>query len=229
MNELFAPFLRQLEHDLKQPLPGRSAQYGMAPQPRNGGSYSDEPRPDTRRGGVLILLYPKDGALHIPLTLRANYSGVHSGQVSLPGGGQEAGDTDLATTAIREAYEEIGVLPERVTPLGYLSPLFVFASNYLVQPTVAWTPETPEFHPDPYEVALLLETPLLDLLDPDKRRNEVWQLRGQAVQVPYFSLFGQSVWGATAMMLSEFVALPAMHAALIVQTHRIDDDLSPHP
>ena len=213
MKEQFDAFLRQLRFDLARPLPGRDAQYLMAPRPRPGGEFYDTPRPDARRGGVLALFYPHDGAIHLPLILRPTYPGVHSGQVGFPGGGAEEMDDDLAATALRETYEEIGVHPTQVTVLGQLTPLYVFASNYIVQPTVAWTDYRPEFHCDPFEVAQLLEVALHDLRDPASRRTETRTLRGQPIDVPYFAVVGQTVWGATAMMLSELLALPSMNLA----------------
>lgn len=205
--------LARLRADLAGPLPGRAAQWRMAPRPRNMGRFRDEPGPDVREGGVLVLLYPlahKAGPIALPLILRPTYGGVHSGQVGFPGGGREPGDVDLTATALRECYEEVGVEPARIEVLGRLSSLFVIASNYLVQPTVAWSPVRPVFHTDPYEVAALMETPLLHLLDPATVHREMWDLRGAAVEVPYFSVEGQAVWGATAMMLSELLALPAV-------------------
>lgn len=210
MSDPHAPFRDRLRADLAGPLPGRAAQMGMAPRPRPGNNAFEQPRADTRQGGVLILFYPYGGRLTLPLILRPTYTGVHSGQVSLPGGGREAGDADLTATALREAYEEVGVEPGQVQVLGRLSPLYVFASNYLVQPTVAWCAGRPAFKLDPYEVALLIETPLADLLDERNRREESWQLRGYTAQVPYFSIQGQTVWGATAMILSELLALPSL-------------------
>lgn len=211
MSDPYAPFLERLCADLAGPLPGRAAQYSMAPRPR-GGPEQDDPRPDARAGGVLVLLYPYRRRLTLPLILRPTYTGVHSGQVGFPGGGREPEDTDLTATALREAYEEVGVEPERVRVLGQLSPLYVFASNYLVQPTVAWCGGRPRFKPDPYEVALLIEAPLDDLLDRANRREETWRLRGQSVQVPYFGVQEQVVWGATAMMLAELLALPSIRS-----------------
>jgi 8-oxo-dGTP pyrophosphatase MutT (NUDIX family) len=217
MSATFEPFLRQLRHDLAGDLPGQIAQYQMAPQPRpNGALPYDQPRPDARRGGVLILLYPRqrdeedDWAVHLPLILRPTYNGVHSGQVALPGGGFEEGDGDLTGTALREAYEEIGAPADQLMLLGQLSPLYVFVSNYLVFPTVAWTPNPPGFRIDPYEVAQLLETPLVDLLNPANRQREERALRDRMADVPFFAVQGQKIWGATAMMLSELLALPAM-------------------
>jgi 8-oxo-dGTP pyrophosphatase MutT (NUDIX family) len=211
MNQPFEPFLRQLQLDLAGPLPGRAAQYRMAPQPRPSGELPyDQPQPDARRGGVLVLFYPQNDQLYLPLILRPTYNGVHSGQVGFPGGGYEAGDADLIQTALREAYEEVGVPPTSLTILGQLSTLYVFPSNYLVYPTVAWMPTRPEFKLDPYEVDQLLEVPLLHLLNPQNRLEEEWQLRGRVANVPFFAVQGQRIWGATAMMLSELLSLPAM-------------------
>jgi hypothetical protein len=100
-----------------------------------------------------------------------------------------------------------------VTVLGHLTPLYVYASNYLVLPTVAWVDYRPDFRADPYEVAQLIEAPLLDLLDPGNRRIETWELRGRTGEVPFFAIQGQTIWGATAMMLSELLSLRAMSFA----------------
>ena len=213
MSDRFAHFVEQLRRDLSAPLPGQAAQQRMAPRPRSGGDYSDTVRPDTRQGGVLALFYPMDGRVHLALILRPTYSGVHSGQVGFPGGGREENDADLTETALREAHEEIGIDPAQVTVLGQLTPIYVFASNYLVQPVVGWTVQRPSFHPDPYEVALLIEASLDELLDEANQRDETWQLRGHSVQVPYFLIQGQTIWGATAMMLSELLSLHVMQAA----------------
>ncbi len=118
MNEIFGPFLRQLRLDLAGPLPGKEAQYSMAPRPRTGAEFYDTPRADARRGGVLVLFYPQQGQIYLPLILRPTYPGVHSGQVGFPGGGYDETDADLTATALREAYEEVGVHPSEVTVLG---------------------------------------------------------------------------------------------------------------
>jgi 8-oxo-dGTP pyrophosphatase MutT (NUDIX family) len=209
MSERYETFLQQLRQDLAAPLPGRVAQYRMAPQPRPGGEYRDEPGPGARRG-VLVLFYPWQNRVHLPLILRPNYSGVHSGQMGFPGGGHEEIDPDLTATALREAYEEVGVRPDDVTVLGWMSELFVSASNYRVQPVVGWTDYRPRFHLDPYEVAALVEAPLTDFLDPKNHQEEVWRLRNHDVTVPFFNIQDQIIWGATAMMLSEVLDLPAV-------------------
>jgi 8-oxo-dGTP pyrophosphatase MutT (NUDIX family) len=161
----------------------------------------------------LALLYPIEEQLYLVLILRPTYKGVHSGQVAFPGGGFEEGDGDLIQTALREAYEEVGVPANTVTVLGQLSPLYVFASNYLVFPTVAWAPAQPSFKIDPYEVAQLLEVPITALLDPANHQVEPWALRDRLADVPFYYVQGQKIWGATAMMLSELLSLPSMRLA----------------
>lgn len=210
MSDRFGAFLRTLQRDLAGPLPGRESQYMMAPRPRPGGERRDRPRADARRGAVLVLFYPWQKSIFFPLILRPNYSGVHSGQVGLPGGGMEPIDADLTATALRETYEEVGVHPDQVTILGPLTQLYVSASNYLVQPVVAWTDYRPAFHPDPYEVAQLIEAPLCAFLDQANLCEEPWRLRDRDVMVPYYAIAGQIIWGATAMMLSELLTLSAM-------------------
>jgi 8-oxo-dGTP pyrophosphatase MutT (NUDIX family) len=218
--ERATPLIAALRTELRATLPGEAAQARMAPSTRTDGTSPGDlnnevfrtPGPDARQGGVLALLYLYGGHVHLPLILRPTYTGVHSGQVGFPGGGREPVDVDLTATALREAYEEIGVSPHEVEVLGHLSPLFVIASNYLVHPTVGWCGHRPAFRNDPYEVALLLETPLAHLLDPATAQREVWTLRGRAVDVPFYQVANQTVWGATAMMLSELLSLSAVQA-----------------
>jgi 8-oxo-dGTP pyrophosphatase MutT (NUDIX family) len=158
-----------------------------------------------RLGAVLALLYDVGGELALVLTRRPDYDGVHAGQVSFPGGRHEPPET-LERTALRETHEEVGVEPERVTLLGALTPLYILPSDYEVHPFVGYhAAGRPAFVPDAREVAAVLEVPLRELLDPASRREEEWELRGMRMMVPFF-LFGEhKVWGATAMMLSEFV------------------------
>jgi 8-oxo-dGTP pyrophosphatase MutT (NUDIX family) len=208
MSDHYEPFLRQLRIDLARPLPGPDAQQRMAPRPRTANHY--ETGPETRQGGVLILFYPHADQIYFPLILRPTYSGVHSGQVGLPGGGHEEIDTGMADTALRETYEEVGVHPSQITLLGRLTPLYVYASDYLVHPYVGWTNYSPEFRPDPYEVAKLIQAPLAKFLVPDTLQEETWNLRGRDILVPFFDIQDQLIWGATAMILSELLALPSV-------------------
>ncbi|HDQ71531.1 MAG TPA: CoA pyrophosphatase [Chloroflexi bacterium] len=188
------------------PLPGVEAQRTMAPSPRQLNLPADA---KPRKAGVLLLLYPVAGALHLALTIRTPTLNHHSGQISLPGGGWEVVDASLQETALREAQEEIGVQSDELEILGPLTPLYIPPSNNMVYPFVAYAPHRPTFQPDPGEVAGLLEVSLSHLLDPRTRREEDWTWRGATLHVPFYALNEHQVWGATAIILAEFLALVA--------------------
>jgi 8-oxo-dGTP pyrophosphatase MutT (NUDIX family) len=113
----------------------------------------------------------------------------------------------LEWTALRETHEELGVDPRSVKVLGGLTPLYIFHSDYCITPYVAARPARPAFVPDPVEVAEVLEVPLLTLLDPAIRREEEWVLHETITRVPFYQMGEHKVWGATAMVLSEFAAV----------------------
>jgi 8-oxo-dGTP pyrophosphatase MutT (NUDIX family) len=165
-------------------------------------------RSDHREGAVLILLYPNwKGELCLVLIRRPEYNGVHSGQIALPGGGREA-DESLQTTALREAHEEIGISQKRITVLGNLSSIYIPVSNFLVYPYVAFHPDYPSFNPDPQEVAEIIEVPLQLFLDETTVRSEMRNHVSLGLtEIPYFAILGHKVWGATAMILSEFIEI----------------------
>lgn len=177
----------------------------MAPRYRTAKDLLPSHQP--KEGGVLILLYPKDGQLYLVLTRRTETVADHKGQISLPGGAYEAGDGSLEETALRETREELGIDLQGLEVLGALTPLYIPRSDYRIYPYVASCPERPAFHPDPVEVAELLEVPLATLLDPATWREEDWEVRGMTVRVPFFQVGHHKVWGATAMVLSELVTL----------------------
>lgn len=210
MNEVLHRFPQDLARDLARPLPGSKAQFAMAPQPRRNADHSDSPSPNAKINGVLLLFYPHKKTIYLPLILRPTYPGVHSGQVSLPGGRIEPEDGDVVKTALRETEEEIGVSPAAVEILGQLSPVYIGASNNIVYPSVGWTGKRPDFCPDDREVAEIIETPLCALLDPDNLHEEQRSLRGRLVTVPYFHVSDQIIWGATAMILGELLELPTV-------------------
>jgi 8-oxo-dGTP pyrophosphatase MutT (NUDIX family) len=192
---------------LQKPLPGLAAQIKLAPEYRVE-SLRVTPPADARPAGVLILLYPYEGVWHFPLMKRTEDGLVHSGQISLPGGSQEAGES-LQETALREACEEVGAACTDVEVLGQLSPIYIPPSNFLVTPTVGYADQRPNFQCDPREVAELIEVPLSTLFDREVVKREPWTLRGATVEVPFYQIGPHKVWGATAMILSEFSLLLA--------------------
>jgi 8-oxo-dGTP pyrophosphatase MutT (NUDIX family) len=155
---------------------------------------------------VLVLLYCRDSELYVILTRRRDDLQSHAGQVSFPGGRNEAPETLLAT-ALRETHEEVGINPQMLEVLGELTPLYIFPSDYEVHPFVAWysNGDQPKFAPNLDEVAEIIEVPLRRLLEPATFQEEMWTIRGYELLVPFFCVNGHKIWGATAMMLSEFV------------------------
>ncbi|MER3401120.1 MAG: CoA pyrophosphatase [Thermoflexus sp.] len=199
--------IHRLRERLRQPLPGPAAQGEMAP-PYRRALLEASPGwpPDARSAAVLILLYPDGEDLAFPLTVRTQHVAHHKGQVSLPGGACEPGEDPVAT-ALRETEEELGPLGAPVTLVGALTPLYVPPSGFLIHPVVGFLPRRPAFQPAPLEVAEVLEATLAWLLDPRSRGEEEWELHGGRWRIPVFRLQGHGVWGATAMILSEFRAV----------------------
>jgi 8-oxo-dGTP pyrophosphatase MutT (NUDIX family) len=155
---------------------------------------------------VLLLLYPFEGGVAVPLTVRASGLARHAGQISLPGGASDPGET-LVATALREAAEEIGIEPASVRVLGELTPVHVIVSGFTLHPVVGVCDGRPIFLPAPHEVAEVLEVSLDDLRDASRIRHATRIREGVAVEYPYFDLLGHQVWGATAMVLGELICL----------------------
>ena len=198
--------LRRIEKGLWAPLPGIPAQLSMVPEPRPGHKAYFEVEDTCRKAGVLILLYPKDGRLRILLTLRTERVNHHRGQISLPGGEQHPGES-IEATALRETSEELGLDLGAVRVLGRLTPLYIPPSNYCIYPIVAHVASPLEFRPQPDEVAEVIEPPVDHLADPVNVLRETWQYGGQDHEVPFYGFEGHKIWGATAMVLAEFLAL----------------------
>jgi 8-oxo-dGTP pyrophosphatase MutT (NUDIX family) len=190
---------------MQLPRPGLLAQARMLPR-RQPGIEPVQQTTQARGAAVLVLIYAIDGALHLVLTRRTETVQNHKGQISLPGGAQEAGES-LIQTALREANEELAIATDGLEILGTLSDIYVNVSNYLITPVVALAPARPTFHPDPIEVTAVIEMPLSLLLDPPARGEEDWEVRGAPVHVPFFIVGQHKVWGATAMILAEFAHL----------------------
>ena len=197
---------RTLRVKLAETLPGVEAQMRFAPMtPRSGwrpGHYPD----DARMAAALLLIYPGERGPSIPLTVRATGLARHAGQISLPGGAADPGET-LAETALREAREEIGIDTSPVLVVGELTPVWVLVSGFTLHPVVGVTHERPAFVPAESEVAEILEVSLEDLRDASRIRRGTRIREGVAVEYPYFDLLGHQVWGATAMILGEFICL----------------------
>jgi 8-oxo-dGTP pyrophosphatase MutT (NUDIX family) len=199
----FESFVNDLREHLRQPLPGHSAHDLMRAEPIGHWRPKLDHKTPPRPGAVLILLYPEDGIVKFPLIRRATYAGAHSGQISLPGGKAEAGET-VVETALREAEEEIGLDRSRAEVLGALTEFFVIASNFTVTPIVAAMRGPIVFKPDPYETAGIIYGDLFDLLREEAvLKKEILAAGQYRMMAPHFEIEREVVWGATAMMLNE--------------------------
>jgi len=191
-----------LRDALARPLPGAEAQYLMAPRPRRQWPQAAV----VRDAAAVLLIYPVEGDATIALTQRAPDLRSHAGQVSLPGGRLEPGE-DYVTAALREAHEEVGADPAMVVPIGALTALPIPVSGHLLHPIVAASLTRPDFVPHDREVARLLEVPLAYLASPESRTLRQWEFEGTPYTVPGFLVGDAFVWGATAMVLAEFLAV----------------------
>jgi len=191
---------------LAEPLPGLPAQLRMAPNPRIWPDADAILRP----AAALLLVYPHGGDWYVPLTVRGSTLRHHTGQISLPGGRLDRPDESIEQAALREAYEEIGLDPAGVEVLGRLTPVPIAVSGHLLHPVVGAAAARPVFTPAAHEVERLIEVSIARLRQPDA---VAWEQRVRAQspeqiqRVPYFEIAGARVWGATAMVLAEFMAV----------------------
>ncbi|NJK96949.1 MAG: CoA pyrophosphatase [Bacteroidales bacterium] len=146
------------------------------------------------KAGVTILLYLKEGNIHFPLIERPVYNGVHSGQISFPGGKTEAGDISMIDTSLRECREEIGVNSTHVKVLGTLTELYIPVSKFEVYPVVAYLEEYTGFIPQPGEVSSILEVPLNLILSETILEEKKVLYNGIEETIPFYNIFGKMVW-----------------------------------
>ena len=193
---------QKLQIRLINNLPGKDEQWRM--RVTSDKSYNfDNTEEDAIQSAVLILLYEENGVICFTLTERTQTVEHHRGQISLPGGARET-DEKLSSTAIREAQEEIGIYAYDVDLIGALSPLFVPVTGFIIKPFVGIINANFDPQPAPEEVETVFSVPVNELLNDDNELQEKRNLRGYDVNIPYFLLSGHKVWGATAMILSEF-------------------------
>lgn len=200
---MFTDFFENLKDELKKDLPGEKAHIKMAPAIRN---YY-KPTNKARKAGVLILLFPKNNELHIAFIQRTEYNGPHSGQISFPGGKYELIDKNIIDTALRESQEEIGINPNLVDIFGKLSPLHIPISNFIVNPIIGMYKTTPIFKIDPKEVKKIIEIKLKDLINPKNCTTKEFKYGDLSFSAPIYNPDNTIIWGATAMMLSEFIEI----------------------
>lgn len=206
-------FIPRLKQALQQPLPGFEAQSRLAHPARK---RLHDPADNAKKAAVLALFFPKNSDWHLVFIQRTTHEkDRHGGQISFPGGRYEPEDQDFQVTALRETEEEVGIAANTIQVLGDLSNLYIPVSNFLVQPYVGYIDYTPEFRPDPGEVAQVLELPFSAFLEERVIRTTHVRLPNQFLlkDVPHFNVNNHVIWGATGMMMCELVAVASKASA----------------
>ena len=200
----FDSFLTHISSLKNIPLGGMESQFKMAPELRRKFSLDDLIKSDAKDSAVLALFYPDKGnQTNFLLTLRASYNGAHSAQISFPGGKTEKSDLNLKETALRETYEETGVLKNDIKIYREITKTYIPPSNFWVTPFIGFLEYTPKFMIN-NEVNEIIEVKLNDLLDDNSiTTKNLTTSYMKNIDVPCFKLNNYIVWGATAMILSE--------------------------
>lgn len=201
-------YIQAISSQLDGQLPGWEAQKAMSPIPEAPYRIKNK---DAKQAAVMVLLHPNindELSLFYIKRTSDNPNDKHRGQISFPGGQKDAVDNDFIDTSLRETHEEIGVDPKDIHILGELSSIFVFASNFFVQPIVGYLPYNPKLRLQASEVQYTIQTPVNQLLSPEAILKKDFKM-GQfnAKNMPYYNLKGEVLWGATAMITSEFLAV----------------------
>ena len=185
---------------LAQILPGSKSHRKMLPQNRHL-AVSTKERSHIKYSSVLLLLFVESKVLNVCLIKRPEHMKHHAGQIALPGGRIEKGETALET-ALRETQEEIGISSEQIEILGSLSELYVQVSQFQIHPFVGWLDKKPDFTINKNEVEKAIFFPLKKM----KNTFEEAELKtiSGTLKVPCILFEGEIIWGATAMILSEF-------------------------
>lgn len=198
-------FVERLRRELQTP-PGETGQLEAMPLNRPLTSEILRSAHSFRRSAVGIILYPNSGSIYSVLIRRPEYDGAHSSQIAFPGGKMDEDDRDLEATARRECFEEIRFPADKGELLGELTQVYIPVSSFLVHPFVFYTPEMPELLPDPREVDGIIHFDIFQLRDESILQQTDMRFKDGLVRrhIPYYAINGHTVWGATAMMLSEF-------------------------
>ncbi len=167
-----------------------------------------QPTPEHRRSAVLVPLYEYGGQAWVVLTRRSAQMRSHTHQVSFPGGRVDPTDRDEWATACREAHEEVDLDPTLARSIGQLDSFIAGGSQIFVTPMVAELPGRPALTANPAEVEHILYVPLSELLLPEVFREEIWTADQWGKRaITFFELHGDTVWGATAAMLRQLLAI----------------------
>lgn len=199
----FEQFQAVLKNALQHPLPGSDAQHMLAPAGRKASVPPQIEDINIRQAGVMALFVETKTRPHLVLIERATSKGVHSGQIAFPGGKAEKKDLSFKETALRETEEEIGLKASEIEVFGSFSSIYIPPSNFMVHPFTGIYHQKPKFIPQVSEVANIITLDFNDFLLDSSIKQQRINVRGYNMDVPSFYVDGYTIWGATAMMLSE--------------------------
>lgn len=200
----FELFLKHIETVKNTKLPGIEAQFKLAPKLRLNYNAKKIKANDPKIAAILALFYPnQNNEVTLLLTKRANYNGTHSGQISFPGGKVEQSDLNLKQTALRETFEEVGIIDEDIEVIREFTEVYIPPSNFLVTPFIGIIYNKPVFKVNS-EVAKIIEVPFSKLIDETSIGSiKITNSYMKETSVPCFKIDDSIIWGATAMILSE--------------------------
>lgn len=200
-----AHYISAIESELRNKLPGHEIQYEMAPMDR-AHSYDEKINPLLpEKAAVLILLYPQNGSINTVFIQRTDHPGAHRGQISFPGGRYEASDGDLSATALRETGEELGINTKNIKIIGKLTPLYISVSNFEVFPYVGFMPDATDFEVEKEEVQFAITEKVTTLQDTVTVGELKIKTETRSILAPCYNVQRFKIWGATAMILREFL------------------------
>jgi 8-oxo-dGTP pyrophosphatase MutT (NUDIX family) len=205
---MFEEFTSKLITAFSKPLPGTSAHEPLKPYLKINKDLDIPPIIKPKAGAVMALIYPKENLPYILFIERPTYNGVHSGQIAFPGGKIEASDASILDAALRETNEEVGIVHNEIEVVGSLTEVYVLASNFMVYPYVGVLKDIPILKLEEREVAGVLEIPLHHFFEDNIiKEKPIKNALGFTLMAPYYDLFGKTLWGATAMMISELCTI----------------------
>jgi len=189
---------------VNSPKPGLKSQLSMVTEPRPGHKTYTEMKNKCKKAGVMVLFFSWKNKLYLILTRRTDMVQYHPNQISFPGGQCEPKESPVKAS-LRETYEELGISENEIKILGELTPLYIPPSQYCIYPVVGIINERPAYKPRAKEVAEIIEIPLTHILDDKNLFRETWNLNNRKVRVPFYLYKKHKIWGATAMVLAEFL------------------------
>lgn len=192
----------------KTPLPGLQSHLKLAPTQRIS-EIAGYPANGivAKKSAVMILLFEENEQLKVIFIRRSIYVGLHAGQIAFPGGRFEESDIDVEITALREMEEEIGIPRNKIEVLGQLTDIYVPPSNFLISIFVGFITGKPIFNPDKREVAEIIEIPLADFFQENIIHEKDFLIPSttHTVRAPYYKVGNIELWGASAMVMTEFI------------------------